>query len=291
MVALRKIFDWLVMSDIYASLIASGIVIITEAVLGLPINALALAAVFFSSLVIYSLNRRDDGDIDSINVPERTMFVAKNGQAILAFATVGFFASFAYAFFVNSLLFLTMAAGFVFGLLYNFPLLRPLEGILGFSRLKEPLAVKNLIVSALYGAFVLAAVFAAHAQISDLAIILVVFIFLRLFIVSTIFDMRDIEGDSKKSIRTIPVTFGKDKSLMFLNGLNLLTLVLGIAAAVFYGTPLFGAMILSTFLYSLYYLEECRKGVDMRYLCSVVVEADFVPALAIALPFVLIHLI
>jgi|GEM_PF-2519565 len=289
---LRKIFDWLVMSDIYASLIASGIVIITEAVLALQINALALAAVFFSSLAIYSLNRRDDGDIDSINVPERTVFVTKNGQAILAFATVGFFATLTYAWIFSTPLFLMMAAGFVLGLLYNFPLLRPLEGILGFSRLKEPLAVKNMLVSALYSAFVLAAVFAAHAQISDLAMMLVIFIFLRFFIVSTIFDMRDIEGDSKKNIRTIPVTFGKDNSLIFLNGLNLLTLALGITAAFFYGIPLlFGAMILATFLYASYYLEECRKGADMRYLCSVVVEADFVPALAIALLFIIIHLI
>ena len=286
--ALRKMFEWLVMSDIYASFIACGIAIITEAVLGLPIDALALAAVFFSSLVVYSLNRQDDGDIDAINVPERTKFVAKQGWMILAFSTTGFFATLVYSWFSNPAIFLVMAVGCLFGLLYSFPLLRPLGGILGFSRLKEPLAVKNLLVSVLYGAFVLIAVFAAHAPISNLAIMLVIFIFLRFFIVSTVFDMRDIEGDSKKNIRTIPATFGKDVSLAFLNGLNLLPLLLGVAAAVFYGIPpLFGAMILSTFLFSLYYLEECRKGADLRYLCSVVVEADFVPALAIAIPFII----
>ncbi len=276
------------MSDIYASAIAAGIAIIATAVLGLPPDMLAAASVFFTALTVYSLNRQDDADIDAINIPERTKFVERKGWIILAFSTAGFFSLLTYELFNNTEVFLIMAAIYLSGLFYSFPLLRPFEGIIGFARMKEPLAVKNLLVSVMYGAFVLIPVYQAHAPVSALALMLFAFIFLRFFIVSTIFDARDIEGDSKKSIRTIPVTFGKDRTLALLNGLNLLTLILGFAAILTHGIPpLFFAMILSTFLFSLFYLEECRKGaMDMRYLCSVVVEADFVPALAIAIPFI-----
>jgi len=286
---LKKAFDWMVMSDIYASAIAAGIAIIAAAVLGLKLDPFAIAAVFFTALTVYSLNRQDDGDIDAINIPERTRFVSKKGWMILVFSTAGFFALLTYAWLFSFQVFVIMASVYILGLFYSFPLLRPLSGILGFSRLKEPLGVKNLLISGMYGTFVLIPIVHAHALFSTLAGILFAFIFLRFFIVSTIFDMRDIEGDSKKNIVTIPLTFGKDTTLGLLHGLNLLTVLIGIVGSFFHlVSAMFGSMMLATFLFSLYYLEECRKeDADMRYLCSVVVEADFVPALAIAIPFLL----
>jgi 4-hydroxybenzoate polyprenyltransferase len=280
----KKIFHWMVMSDVYASLIASGIAVITEAVLGLPYDLLAIAAVFFTSMAVYSWNRRDDGDIDAINVPERTKFVAKEGTAILVFSNAGFFLTMAYALASNIPVAVAMAFIVLSGFFYSFPLLRPLHGILGFSRLKEPLGVKNACASFLYAMFVLIPVFAAHAPLTEAVSVLAIFVFLRFFIVSTLFDLRDIEGDSKKDIRTIPVTYGRGTTLAFLHILNALTLVLGVAAVFAWGmSTLFLVMAAATFLYAYYYLEECRRGADIRHLCSVVIEADFVPALIVAL--------
>jgi 4-hydroxybenzoate polyprenyltransferase len=291
--AFRKAFELLVMSDIYASAIAAGIAIITDAVLRIPLEVLPIAAVFFTALAVYSLNRQDDNDIDAVNIPERTKFVERRGWIVLAFSTAGFFSILTYTLLFNLQVSLIMAVVYVLGLFYSFPLLRPLEGVLGFSRMKEPLVVKNTFASSMYGAFVLIPVYFAHAQISVLVALLCVFVFLRFFIVSTIFDMRDIEGDSKKNIRTIPVTYGKEKTLAILHGLNAFTLIMGAAAAIYHDVPpLFGAMILATFLYSLFYIEECRReNADMRHLCGVIVEADFLPALAIAIPFILIPLL
>jgi hypothetical protein len=53
-------------------------------------------------------------------------------------------------------------------------------------------------------------------------------------------------------------------------------------------SPLFAAMVLTTFPFAFYYLEQCKmRNTDMKYLCSVVVEADYVPAIMVALPFLL----
>jgi 4-hydroxybenzoate polyprenyltransferase len=283
----RKIFNWIVMSDIYASLIAAGIVLMTAAVLKLPLDLFSTAAVFVTAFAVYALNRQDDGDIDSINIPERTRFVARQGWIALVLSTAGFFFLLAYAFMSHMPIFILMISVYVLGLFYSFPLLRPIKNLLGFSRLKEPFAVKNLLVSGMYGLFVLFPIFNAGASITITGILLFVFVFLRFFIISTVFDMRDVEGDALKQINTIPVILGKDNALKLLHGLNILSLLL-IPIGIFEHaiSPLFAAMVLTTFPFAFYYLEQCRSHTtDMKYLCSVVVEADYIPATLMALPF------
>jgi 4-hydroxybenzoate polyprenyltransferase len=287
---LRKVFHYAVMSDIYASLIAAGIVLIALAVLGLPLDIFSAAAVFFTALAVYALNRQDDADIDAINVPERTKFVSQRGWLVLSFSIAGFFSLLTYAYMTNGGVFTVMAAIFVLGLFYSFPLLRPLHAVTGFSRLKDVLGVKNALVSAMYGAFVLIPVLNVNAPITPLVGLLFLFVFLRFFIVSTIFDLRDVEGDARKNVNTIPVVFGKEKAVLFLHGLNAITVLAVVAAAAEHAVPaLFGSMVFVTFLFATYYIEQCRReNTDIRHLCSVVVEADFVPAAAVALPFLLL---
>ena len=284
---LRKIFDWMVMSDIYASLIAAGITLITAAVLELSLDPFAIAAVFFTAFTVYALNRQDDGDIDAINIPERTKFVARQGWIVLVMSTAGFFFFLAIAFLNHFSVFLLMVFVYVLGLFYSFPLLAPLKGMLGFARLKEPFAVKNLLVSGMYGFFVLIPIFDANAPITVPAVLLFVFIFLRFFIVSTVFDMRDVAGDSIKNINTIPVVLGADTALKLLHGLNLLSMLLVPVGIITHTiAPLFAAMVFTTFPFAFYYLEQARlRNTDMRYLCSVIVEADYIPAIMVAMPF------
>lgn len=284
---MRRIFNWLVMSDIYASLIAAGIVLMSDALLKITPDPFPIAAVFFTAFAVYALNRQDDGDIDSINIPERTRFVARQGWIALVLSSAGFFFVLAYAYMGHIPVFLLMVSVYVLGLFYSFPLLRPLQGILGFSRLKEPFAVKNLLVSGMYGLFVLFPLFDAGVSLGMSAMLLFIFVFLRFFIISTVFDLRDVEGDALKRINTIPVILGRDNAIRLLHGLNMLSLLLIPVGILEHAIPpLFAAMVLTTFPFAFYYLEQCRsQSTDMRFLCSVVVEADYLPAILIAIPF------
>lgn len=279
----------MVMSDIYASLIAAGIALITAAVLDIPVGFLAFAAVFFTAFAVYALNRQDDADIDSINIPERTRFVQSKGWVVLVASTAGFFFTLAFALMSNIMVFYIMLLVYVLGLFYSFPLLAPIRGILGFARLKEPFAVKNLLVSGMYGMFMLIPLVDAGFEINITAALLFIFVFLRFFIVSTVFDMRDVNGDSGKGINTIPVVLGRDTALKMLHGLNFATLLIAPAGILLHAiSPMFTAMVLATFPFAFYYLEQCRmQNTDLKYLCSVVVEADYVPAIMIAIPFLL----
>lgn len=279
---LQRLARLLIVTDIYASLIAAAVPLISAKALGLPFDAFLGSLVFFQALAIYALNRQVDRSIDEINNPDRTAFVSSNGRLVLAFALAGFALTMAWAAAANMALFLLLSANFIASLFYSFPLL---PKSLGFTRFKEALAGKNVCVGAMYAVFTLVPVFAAHAPITAGAAALFLFILARFFIVSTVFDMRDVGGDAKLGISTIPAAFGRRSALISLHVLNAFCLALSAASfALGFLPAAFLAMASATSLFALLYLVKCsEKGADLRFVCGVVAEADVLPAAAIAL--------
>lgn len=96
-------------------------------------------------------------------------------------------------------------------------------------KLKGGLGVKNFVVGLTWGAFISG--LAGSTCRSILPIILVFTFFgVKLFINSTIYDFKDIKGDTLAGIKTLPVSLGARNTCNFLLGLHLLShLILGIA--------------------------------------------------------------
>lgn len=96
-------------------------------------------------------------------------------------------------------------------------------------KLKGGLGVKNFIVGLTWGAFISG--LAGSTCKSMLPIVLVFTFFgIKLFINSTIYDFKDIKGDTLAGIKTLPVSLGARNTRNFLIGLHLLShLILGIA--------------------------------------------------------------
>ncbi|MEW5996762.1 MAG: UbiA family prenyltransferase [Candidatus Micrarchaeota archaeon] len=284
---LGKFLHLLVVTDIYASLIAVAVPVISAAVLGLSLEPAVAFAVFFESLAIYALNRAVDRDIDRINNPERTEFVVRNGGLVLVFSLLGLLASLAYFAAASLPAFLLLSANFIASMLYSFPVL---PGFLGFTRLKELFVGKNICVGVMYAAFALIPVLYAGAPLSPAAWIVFVFIAARLFLVSAVFDMRDVEGDARLGIPTIPVAIGAGSALLLLNMINAGTFILALVSWAYGALPYaFVFMSAATSLFGLYYLLESQKNnADLRFICGVVAEADIVPAALVA-ALLLIH--
>jgi 4-hydroxybenzoate polyprenyltransferase len=71
------------------------------------------------------------------------------------------------------------------------------------------------------------------------------FIFLKLFINSILFDVRDIEGDQKAGVRTIPAALGTRNTrtlLLFLNSTLVVWIAVSLVKGMFY--PYFFVLIL-----------------------------------------------
>ncbi|MCC4767730.1 prenyltransferase [Methanosarcina sp. DH1] len=96
-------------------------------------------------------------------------------------------------------------------------------------KLKGGLGVKNFVVGLTWGAFISGL---AGSTCRSMLPILLVFTFfgVKLFINSTIYDFKDIKGDTLAGIKTLPVSLGAQNTRNFLLGLHLLShLILGIS--------------------------------------------------------------
>ncbi len=96
-------------------------------------------------------------------------------------------------------------------------------------KLKGGLGVKNFVVGLTWGAFISGI---AGSTCKSILLIVLVFIYfgVKLFINSTIYDFKDVKGDTRAGIKTLPVSLGAQNTRNFLLGLHLLShLILGIA--------------------------------------------------------------
>jgi|Deesub1362B_J571_1020462.scaffolds.fasta_scaffold02374_6 4-hydroxybenzoate polyprenyltransferase len=102
-------------------------------------------------------------------------------------------------------------------------------------RLKGGRGVKNIVVALTWGATIVLFMRAWTKSPATLAVIFI-FFFTKSFINTIIYDFRDIDGDSKAGIQTLPIYIGESKTRLLLQTLNvlihlflLIMMVLGIA--------------------------------------------------------------
>lgn len=109
-------------------------------------------------------------------------------------------------------------------------------------------------------------------------ILIFLFVFLKCLPNIIFFDVKDIASDAQAKLKTIPVLLGKEKSLKFLHGLNILAFIplfIGIYLKII---PLFGASMIVFYFYSLYYLKKAEKvnGKELRMVSYTLADAEFI---------------
>jgi 4-hydroxybenzoate polyprenyltransferase len=108
------------------------------------------------------------------------------------------------------------------------------------------------------------------------------------------FDIKDIESDGKKGLKTIPIKFGKEKTLELLQILNVISfipLVIGVAVR---ALPVFTLALLSLYFYTFYYLKKAEEleRKDIRFVSYALCEAEIIlwPLLILAGSILYYHL-
>ncbi|MEW6036388.1 MAG: UbiA family prenyltransferase [Candidatus Micrarchaeota archaeon] len=279
----RKARDIFVLSDFYPALMAALIAPFFYLSFALPFDWLVFTAILFECYLIFALNRLIDREIDAVNAPERTRFLNAHGTFIPVIAAAGFSSTMTLLYSSNVTVFAILLVNFLMSLFYSFPLIpRPLGEMLGFRRFKEALFLKTFSVALMHAIFVLA--LAADSGFTAPAAVGVTFIYvlMRFFINSTFFDIRDIEGDAKLGITTIPIYLGKERALIYMHYLNLATMLLPLIAYSVSAVPLaFVIFSIAAYAYGLYYITEAQKSkADLKSLVGYYVEGDLLPALA-----------
>lgn len=252
---IRKIFLFLAVSSLYIG--GSGFckAFIGFILLGFIPNLYACFAVFLTVFSVYSLNKLTDLKEDAINFPERLDFLAGKTRLILVYSLI------AYAL---SVILVSLEKLNAIPVIFIPPLANALYGsrlIPGLPRLKDIPVMKNLVV-AFSWALVCVLIPAVYSESFDAKVLLIIyFMFLKSFINTVLYDVRDVVGDRENGIITIPILLGSEKTLLFLLALNsallpLLILIKGVAGLLIAGMIVYG------YIYILYFSTK-KKPVSL----------------------------
>ena len=209
----NAIFEFLVTSNLFAALYATSVCLITLYLTNHPLLFILPLTAFSGTLLIYTMNRYTDRKEDIINNPYRFRYVERFGKATLSIA-VGLY--------LLSLFFLLQLkpATFFIALLPMF-----IAILYSVFRLKRVFLIKNVFVSL----GILCAVFIVLVTFNDFTIfslVLASFFFLNFLINTIIFDIKDVEGDVRYDISTLPGKYGLKKTKMVCYTLLLVSVLL-----------------------------------------------------------------
>ncbi len=246
-------------------------------ILGINIAWTFLLVVYLGVMSINYFNRYKEFDQDILTSPERSKELSKY-KKFLPLVVVSFFLIMVLVVSQNAsqkaLLFMIFL--FLFGILYTVFLKRLTNKIIGF---------KNLMTTLPYALLVVFLFIYYDVSFTIGGILILLFYFMRMFLNTALFDIRDIISDKGAGLKTFAIVLGKDKTLKLLVLLNVLS-VAPIIYGVYTGVlPLFSIAILFTILYAFYYLKKIKSSdINKSFMYNVIIDSEFI----FWLPYVLI---
>ncbi|MCD1293566.1 prenyltransferase [Methanocella sp. CWC-04] len=253
-----------------ASMVSPAFVLSVAAILNTAVDLPILLISYLIPLIVYSYNYYGELEKDMLTNPERASFVEKKVKSypvrIVAYILI---LGLLLLFFANYYL-----IGFIFALVFG--------GILFTVFLKDLtkkiVCFKNVYTALMWassGAFLF--LFYYSLDLNLAFVLIFIFIFLKVILNVIFFDLKDIEGDGERGLKTLPVLLGKNGTLKFLHGLSIFAFVplfIGIYLGVI---PLFALSLLSLCIYNYYYLKKAETidNRNLRILSYTMADAEF----------------
>ncbi|MGB9902980.1 UbiA family prenyltransferase [Methanothrix sp.] len=181
--------------------------------LGIEPSMTICFAVFLVSFSVYTLDKLVDLDRDVSNMPARKQFLYSRRRIFLALALSAYLAATLIMAYVRPaalpLVFVPVIANAFYGM-------RLLPWL---PRLKDIPVMKNVVVGSAWAVVtVLIPVF--YSGYSNSWIPVLYFIFIKTFIDTVLYDIRDLAGDRISGVRTMPVILGEKLTVLLLLLLN-----------------------------------------------------------------------
>lgn len=252
----EKILSFLIFNSLFIALVCVFLTYVSFEVFNVQPNLTLLLAVFLSTFSVYSLNRLTDMEEDSVNVPERESYVKGKEKTLLALCILSYGIALLLGFLVNPVSILVLLFPLLIGILYS------LEVSPKLPRLKNIPGMKNFSVTLSWtvGAVFIPLVF--HYPGLWITFLLFFFVFIKFLVNTMSFDIRDIEGDKKSGVRTIPVLLGRSRTKILLLGIQstlIIWLLIVVSEGIFaHYWLVFAFSIIYGFCY-IHYFSENRK--------------------------------
>ncbi|MFC1787393.1 UbiA family prenyltransferase [Halobacteriota archaeon] len=264
-----RFLSFLSISSLFIAIIAFLLPYFAFLLYEVKFNFQLLIASFLIIFSIYNINKLTDLEEDSVNVPERAGFIEKNKHFVVGTTIASFIVALYLSFLQNPFSIFVILFPFFMGIIYSIKISN--------FRLKDITGIKNIVVAlswAVLGAFLPLAVFFRGYL---LVLLIFYFFFIKCFINTVVFDVRDIEGDIKSGVRTIPAFFGRNKSKNLLLGLNSTLLIwLALSYVLGFFRQYILVLIFCIFYGYLYIMYFCKDGLKVGNSFDLFVDGEWI---------------
>lgn len=275
-IRLKHLVDLFVVSTIFTSIAAAAFL---SFALMLFLNTIMVDMLLCTALItysVYSLNRITDISEDTSNLPERIAYLHNKKMIILISSGLAYLIALIIGFLRDEYLLLIFLMPLFIGILYSVRL--------SSFRIKDVFAMKNLSVAFSF-AFSASAVPFLFNQNIVIALLLFTLLFIKIFVNTVLFDIRDIEGDKKSGARTIPVIWGINKTksiLMVMNSLLFIWLIVCYVTEIFI---IYLPVILFSIIYTYAYiwLFVVRKKPHNKYNYDFLIDGEYLILITLAI--------
>jgi len=225
----------------------------------IELNSKLLLAAFFVTFTVYNLNKLTDKEEDSVNLPERGDYVQGNERLLLLLSIFSYFIALLLGFLVNFLTMPVLLFPFIVGIFYSMRIHPKLP------RLKDIVGVKSSIVATSWAVITTFIPAICSQNASTIVPLIFYFFFIKLFVNTILFDVRDIDGDKKSGVKTIPVTIGRSKTKKLLLAIHS-SLMAWLAISVLLGLfSRYLPVLIFCIVYGYWYINHfCNKNEKIR---------------------------
>ena len=264
------IISFLVVSSVFTAFTSLMMLYFSFIVLGVTPRPILLCTMFLVVYSVYSINKLTDQEEDAVNTPERSTFVEGNERFLLTLAIASYITALLLGLIESPLAAGILLVPFLSGIAYS---TNPLS-IIGIPRLKDIFLVKSFIV-AFSWAVCVAFLPALQLCNSTKLYFIFPFFFIKVFINTVLFDVRDVKGDTLNSVKTIPVVIGVKRtrqSLLTIQFLLVVWLILFLDLFSKYYVILIASMVYGY----LYIIHFCNTNHHSEMSWDILLEGEWV---------------
>lgn len=262
---LKKVAKEFVFGGHMTSLQSPAALLSLNLIEGYPINFTLLVILYSLSQVIYSYNHLREISFDTDSNPERAAFNTRNNKKQKVLFVIYFTGLISCLFFTNlsviTLTILVLIAGFLYT--EYFKTLK----IKGF---------KNYCIAVLWSSILFILPLSRNEVITNTFILIVFMYCLTAFANTIFFDIKDVESDSARDIRTFPVVLGLKKTEFLLYFIKLISASLVVTGVYMNTLPSLFLFYLLAIFYSVVYINRgfVLHDKELRILTYLIAEAE-----------------
>ncbi|MCS4540571.1 MAG: UbiA family prenyltransferase, partial [Thaumarchaeota archaeon] len=148
--------------------------------------------------------------------------------------------------------------------------------LIGASRLKQKLLVKNLAIS--FGwSLIPFLVGLYYSELTAALLFLSPFIFMRLMVNTILFDVRDVRADGNYGVRTLPIVYGTVTSFRLMSLIDLASIFYIVTMVATSAMGFYAISLLALPLYSLIYRTTLANHQSrINLVCDFVADGEYV---------------